>query len=90
MYAIRSYYEEHKKEVMADVQEKKSALKIEGKTVLERVHEFAKLNSLLAYHNRKQTFKQAKKEAKAETEPDIALLEAEALAELMLLELLSI
>ncbi len=82
--------EEHKKEVMADVQEKKSALKIEGKTVLERVHEFAKLNSLLAYHNRKQTFKQAKKEAKAETEPDIALLEAEALAELMLLELLSI
>lgn len=81
--------DEHKKEVMAEVQAKKSAMQIEGKSVSERVMEFAKLNSLLAYHNRKESFKKAKKEVDDDAEM-IALLEAEALAELMLLELLSL
>jgi hypothetical protein len=84
--------EEHKEEVMAEVQEKKSAMQIEGKTVAERVLEFGKLNSLLAFHNRKETFKKAKTKAKDEGDENdmLALLEAEALAELMLLELLSL
>jgi len=84
--------EEHKEVVMAEVQEKKSAMQIEGKSVAERVLEFGKLNSLLAYHNRQETFKKTKKKAKDKGEESemIALLEAEALAELMLLELLSL
>jgi hypothetical protein len=80
--------DEHKKEVMREVQEKKSALQVEGKSVSERVMEFMKLNSLLAYHNRKETIKKnSKKETKSN---DIELLEAEAMAELMLLELLEL
>lgn len=80
--------EEHKQEIMSEVQEKKSALQVEGKSVAERVMEFAKLNSLLAYHNRKETIKRnSGKEGKSN---DITLLEAEAMAELMLLELLEL
>ncbi|MBN2635998.1 MAG: hypothetical protein JXR61_06990, partial [Prolixibacteraceae bacterium] len=80
--------DERRKEVMHEVQEKKSALQVEGKSVAERVMEFAKLNSLLAYHNRKEAIKRtARKEVKSN---DIALLEAEAMAELMLLELLEL
>ena len=41
--------EAHKKEVEKSVQEKKSAMKISGKTIKERVEEFMKLNHLLSY-----------------------------------------
>ncbi|MCT4587302.1 MAG: DEAD/DEAH box helicase [Carboxylicivirga sp.] len=86
--------EEHLREVMAEVKAKKSALKVEGKSVKERVVEFAKLNSLLAYYNRKAPFKMAKKQSKkrpkSNIDVDIALLEAEAQAELLLLELLTL
>lgn len=41
--------EKHKKEVERGVQEKKSAMKISGKTIDERVEEFKKLNHLLSF-----------------------------------------
>jgi len=86
--------EEHQKEVMKDVKKKKSALKVEGKAVKERVFEFAKLNSLLAFHNRKETFKRPKKQDKPAKrqvkDDDLFLLEVEAEAELELLQLLTL
>jgi hypothetical protein len=39
----------HKREVVQGVKEKKSAMKISGKTIMERVDEFKNLNHLLSY-----------------------------------------
>ena len=41
--------ESHKKEVAKSVREKKSAMKINGKTTEERAKEFGELNHLLSY-----------------------------------------
>jgi hypothetical protein len=41
--------EKHKKEIEKGVQEKKSAMKINGKTIEERINEFKSLNHLLSY-----------------------------------------
>jgi dynactin complex subunit len=41
--------DKHKGEVERGVREKKSAMKISGKTIDERVEEFKKLNHLLSY-----------------------------------------
>ncbi len=85
---------EHQEKVMADVKEKKSSLKIEGKSVEDRVSEFAKLNYLLSYHSKKtaqKTTKSDKTTKKAQSHSvDIDILEAEAEAELLLLELLEL
>lgn len=83
--------DEHYQEILADVHEKKSALQIEGKSVSERVEEFAKLNSLLAYVRTKgaKTPKSNKKQAKTQ-DYSLDLIEAEAMAELMMLELLTL
>ncbi len=82
--------EEHKNAVMREVQEKKSALQVEGKSVSERVLEFQKLNSLLAYCDRKKAYSARVKTTSKSKNDDISLIEAEALAELMLLELLNL
>ncbi len=79
---------EHQAKVIADVKEKKSALKIEGKTVADRVQDFAKLNYLLAYHNKKQ--QKTDKKLQKQLHVDIDILEAEAEAELLILELLEL
>ncbi len=40
---------EHKENIIAEVKQKKSAMKINGKTIAERVKEFSALNYLLSY-----------------------------------------
>jgi len=75
---------EHYQKVVDEVKEKKSALAIDGKTVEERVKEFAKLNNLLEYRDAPA---QTKKEP---NDDDLKLIIAIAEAEAELLELLNL
>lgn len=88
---------EYFKLVMADVRQKKSALAIEGKTVMQRVEEFAKLNYLLAYRGGPIPISKTKPVTKAlpshnaaDEDEELFLLELEAEAEIEILELLEL
>lgn len=74
---------EHRWQVIADVNEKKSTLQIEGKTVDERVKEFAELNYLLG--QKRQPTPNINQQS-----DETLMLELEAEAELLLLELLQL
>ncbi len=84
--------ESHYYDVLDDVNKKKSSLKIEGKSVMERVKEFAALNYVLDHCNKAPLKIEPDKHTQPDGEDDdeLELMEAEAEAKLKLLNLLSL
>jgi superfamily II DNA/RNA helicase len=77
-------------ELLKEVAIKKSALNVSGKSPLERAKEFAGMNHLLAEKREEKAKVAVKVKKPVDEKPDIKLMEAEAEAELLLLELLEL